>query len=114
MDFEFPRGDTFIFQFRLKDKEGNLITLGVNDKLYMTCKDSPSSGSILFQKKLGSGIEKVDDYYRVTIEPDDTTNLNYTTYGFDIELKTGAGIVTTLKVGSITLTDEYTFKGDEN
>lgn len=114
MDFEFPRGDTFILKFRLRDKAGNILVIGANDKLYLTCKESPNSTNVLFQKTIGNGIELDDDYYVVTIEPDDTTNLNYTTYGFDIELKTSTGIVSTLKVGSITLTDEYTFKGDEN
>lgn len=114
MDFEFSRGDTKIFKFRLQDKNGKDINLSGGDKLYLTAKRSSSSKKVSFQKVLGSGIELKDDgYYYVTIDSKDTANLNYGTYGYDIELKAASGIVKTLIIGTITLTEEYTFKGDE-
>lgn len=115
MDFEFPRGDTKPFKFNLTDKNGENLKLSSTDKLFMTVKRNSKSTNIAFQKTLNNGIELRDDgYYYVTINSDDTAKLGYGTYGYDIEIKTATGIVKTLLIGSITLTDEYTFKGDEN
>ncbi len=115
MDFEFTRGDTKVFKFRLLDKSGEILELGNGDKLFLTVKKSSKSTTVAFQKTLNNGIELKDgDYYYVTINSDDTAKLNYGTYGYDIEIKTATGIVKTLLIGSITLTEEYTFKEDEN
>lgn len=114
MDFEFSRGDTKVFKFRLQDRNGEDLILSSGDKLYLTAKRSSSSKKVTFQKTLGNGIELKDDgYYYVTISSKDTASLNYGTYGYDIELKTASGIVKTLVIGSITITEEYTFEGDE-
>lgn len=115
MDFEFTRGDTKVFKFKLVDNAGTELELAPSDKLYMTVKKSPNSKQVIFQKTIGNGIELGEDgYYHVRIESDDTAELTYGTYGYDIEIKTDTGIVKTLIIGSITLTEEYTFKGDEN
>lgn len=115
MDFEFPRGDTKRFKFKLKDSAGIDLILGVGDNLYITVKKNANSKEVLIQKTLESGIDYNNDdgYYYVTLKADDTSELDYGTYGFDIELKTSAGLVKTLLIGSITLTEEYTYKGDE-
>lgn len=114
MDLEFPRGDTKVFKFKLTDKNREELNLTSADKLYMTVKKDVNSNTVIFQKRIGNGIElKEDGYYYVTIYPDDTSGLSYGQYGYDLEIKTGTGIVKTLVVGSITLTEEYTFKGDE-
>ena len=115
MDFEFPRGDTFLFKFKLKDKNGEEIILGNTDRLYFTVKKNSKSTERAFQKTLANGIVYGEDgYYHITITSDDTATLNYGDYGYDIELKTGSGVVKTLIIGTITLTDEFTFKEDEN
>lgn len=114
MDLEFPRGDTKVFKFKLTDNNGEELTLTSVDKLYLTAKKDVNSNTVIFQKRIGSGIElKEDGYYYVTIYPDDTNELPYGQYGYDLEIKTATGIVKTLVVGTITLTEEYTFKGDE-
>lgn len=115
MDFEFTRGDTFLFKFKLKDKNGVEITLNPTDKLYFTVKKNSKSTDRLIQKTTPSGIVYGEDgYYHITIESDDTATLDYGGYEYDIELKTASGVVKTLILGNITLTDEITFKGDES
>lgn len=114
MDLEFPRGDTKVFKFKITDKNGEELTLTSADKLYMTVKKDANSNTVRFQKRIGNGIELKDDgYYHVTIFPDDTNHLSYGQYGYDIQINTATGIVKTLALGTITLTEEYTFKGDE-
>lgn len=114
MDFEFPRGDTKLFKFQLKDKNGEIINLSTGDKLYFTVKKTTKSTTVVFQKTLSNGIVKDGDYYKVTIQSDDTAQLGYGDYAYDIELKSAEGVVKTLTLGTITLTDEVTWKGDES
>jgi len=114
MDFEFTRGDTKVFKFKLQDKNGEDLKLSSTDKIFLTAKKNSKATNIAFQKTLNNGIELRDDgYYYVTINSEDTSKLGYGTYGYDIEIKTATGIVKTLLIGSITLTEEYTFKEDE-
>lgn len=114
MNFEFTRGDTKVFKFKLQDNNGERVILSDADRMYLTAKKRATSMRPVFQKTLSNGIELRDDgYYYVTIYPDDTARLNYGTYGYDIELKTASGVVKTVLIGSITLTEEYTFKEDE-
>lgn len=114
MDFEFPRGDTQVFKFKLKDKEGNDLSLATGDNLYFTVKKNTKSDTVTFQKTLTSGITFEDGYYKVLVSSNDTAELSYGGYVYDIELKTSEGVVKTLTLGTITLTDEVTWKGDES
>ena len=114
MDLEFPRGDTKVFKFKLTDKNGKDLILSSTDKIYVTAKSNSNSKEVLFQKVIGNGIELNNDgYYYVTINPNDTNDLSYGSYGYDIEVKMSNGIVKTVTIGTITITDEFTFVGDE-
>lgn len=113
MDLEFTRGDSKSFKITLLDKNGENIILKDEDKLYITVKKNSRDKNIIFQKTLRNGIVNNNDgTYTVNILPNDTSNLDYGNYGYDIELKTG-NFVKTLGVFSITLTEEYTHVGDE-
>lgn len=116
MDYEFPRGDTYMFpdSFRFTDSNGEVLILKPTDKIYMTVRKTPNDKTKIFQKTLGNGITvDSEGYYSVLIDANDTYKLPYGTYGFDISIKTNDGIVSTPVIGSITLTEEYTFKEDE-
>lgn len=112
MDLEFIRGDTQYIKFQLKDYNGDLLTLGDKDKLYFTVKQNQNSNKILIQKKFPNDIEYSEGYFIFEITSQDTANMPYGTYQYDIELKSGE-FVRTLCLGTITLTDEITFRGDE-
>lgn len=112
MDIEFTRGDTQFLRFQLKDAEGNLIELSENDKVYFTVKQNQNSEDILIQKKFPESISYDDEYYYFTLNSEDTSDLQYGTYQYDIELKSG-DYVKTLVFGTITLTEEITHRGNE-
>lgn len=112
MDIEFTRADTQFIKFDLKDAEGNPLELTDNDVLYFTIKQSPNSNKILLQKKYPDDIKYQDGYYYFVINSAETADLAYGTYQYDIELKSG-DYVKTLSLGSITLTEEITFRRDE-
>lgn len=112
MDLEFTRGDTQYIKFELKDGQGNLLELTNTEDLYFTVKQNQNSSKVLFQKRYPEDIEFSEGYYVFEITSEDTSNLAYGTYQYDIELKSGE-YVKTLGLGTITLTDEITFRRDE-
>ena len=105
MDIEFIRGDTQFIRFQLKDGNGNLLELSDTDNLYFTLKTDANSKKVLLQKKFPNDISYADGYYSFTINSEDTAKLDYREYQYDY--------VKTLGQGTITLTEEITFKEDE-
>ena len=112
MDLEFIRGDTQYIQFQLKDGNGNPIQLTDDEKLYFTVKQNQNSKKILIQKIYPSDITFSDGYYQFELSSKDTSKLAYGSYQYDIELKIGE-YVKTLSLGTITLTHQITFQGDQ-
>lgn len=112
MDIEFTRGDTQFFKFQIKDGEENPIQLTDGDKLYFTVKQNANSEDVLIQKKYPEDIQYSDGYFNFVLNSEDTSNMAYGTYNYDIELKSG-DYVKTLGQGTITLTEEITFRSDE-
>ena len=113
MDLEFTRGDTQVIKFQIKDGYDNPIIPTLSDNVYFTVKQNSNSKKVLIKKVFPeNGINYEDGYFYFTLESDDTSNLAYGTYQYDIEFKSEK-YVKTLGFGSITLTDEITFKEDE-
>lgn len=113
MDFEFIRGDTFSFKFKLVDSADNILKLTGEDELYFTVKNNYNQTNIVLQKRYSNGdIVNKGDYYFITLGHEDTAKLKYGSYVYDIELVSGE-LVKTLILGNIELTDEVTFKANE-
>lgn len=112
MDLEFIRGDTQFIKFQLKDGNGNPLQLTDDEKIYFTVKQNQNSKKVLIQKVYPIEITFSDGYYVFELSSKDTSKLAYGTYQYDIEFKTG-DFVKTLLLGTITITDEITFQGDE-
>ena len=107
------RGDSEILKFQRKDVDNNVITQKATE-LYFTVKENTLSENYLFQKKLDDGItyNTTDYYYRITINPEDTNNLYYGIYKYDIEVK-NSDYVKTIDFGDFIIIDEVTFAGNE-
>ena len=112
MDLEFTRGDTQFLKFQIKDGVGNAISPVTEDNLYFTVKQNQNSSKILIQKKYPDSIQYSDGYFNFVLNSEDTSNIPYGTYQYDIELKSG-DYVKTLGFGTITLTEEITHRRDE-
>ena len=117
VDYEIKRGDTTnLKKFRITDKNGEVLHLTDTDYLYFTIKQNANSATVLLQKTLNNGITLGNDgYYHITMEATDTNKLTYGNYQYDIELKATEPkeFVKTLIEGTIILTEEITWKGDE-
>ena len=112
-DLEFPRGDTCPLTFVLNDAEGNVLIPTLGDELYFTVKKSYTARDVVFQKKYTTGdLELNDGLIKFAIKHEDTANLSYGSYVFDIQFK-GGDFVKTLVKGTITLTEEATSINNE-
>ncbi len=108
MDIEFVRGDTQPLKFQVKDNNGNVLKMDSNDELIFTIKKNYNTKKATLQKKLSDGsIHYESGYYFITLSHEDTADLKYGTYVYDIQLMSG-DIVSTLVLGTITLTEEAT------
>ena len=115
MNFIMIRGDTKKIKiFRTKDKEGKEIIKEKVDNLFFTVKENDVTKEMLFQKKLSDNtITYTDDgYYHIVIKPEDTDNLAYGTYFFDIERIIGDDVKTYV-VGELEITSEITHHENE-
>lgn len=106
------RGDSKIFRFQRRDLNGNVITLPA-DQVYFTIKKMPDC-RVMLQKKLGDGIafNRTNNYYYITIKPEDTQSMDFGNYGFDIEITQGE-FVNTICVGQVKIGVEYTTRKDK-
>ena len=113
-NIKFTRGDTYSITFQRKDANGNVIPVK-SEKMWLTVKKNYKTETILIEKTLADGTIQYDEdgFYHVTFEPQDTRNLKYKKYVFDIEVE-NMGVVSTIYKGIIELTNEVTFKGGVN
>lgn len=85
---EITRGDYDVFKFK-RTMNGEVIET-MPDKVYFTVKRSEYEDDFLFQKRLNEGIVIDKDFiYNVEITPEDTNDLDFGDYIYDIEIVAG-------------------------
>ncbi len=81
------RGDTAMLKVVIYGADREEYTPDETDTVTLTVKKNTGSDEILIQRKIEGGF--------VTIEPEDTADLTYGDYVYDICIKTESGIVQT-------------------
>lgn len=82
----FHRGDTMPFRVKIINTDGSNISVNEIDTLFVTCRKKPNKKSpILFQKNL-QDINIDGKYAHIVFKPEDTEQLVYGEYCFDIEI----------------------------
>lgn len=114
---ELVQGDTSkIYKFK-RTLEGGEVIKTLPQKMWITFKMSCSCDECLFQKTLENGTitySEEDNYYRFQLLPNDTCNLPYGTYGFDIAIINEDGEKKTLlNEGELEIVRHYTKKCNE-
>lgn len=116
MEIILVQGDTSkIYKFQRKYKDGNVISTKPQ-KMWITFKENSFDEKLLFQKTLEKGINysEEDNYYRFQLLPEDTHNLDYKKYGFDIAIINEKGEKKTLlNNGVLEILEHYTKKVNE-
>ena len=110
------RGDTQKLSFYRKDKEGNVIKT-TPEAAYFTVKNNTATKDVILQKKLSDmTLDTETGKYSFYILPEDTNNLNYGSYNYDIEIKDtidSIPYVKTISIGTLKITKEVTFAINE-
>ena len=110
LNITMPRGDIRNVKFCVRSGEQLRTDF---TEIYFTVKNTTRANNFIFQKKLTDGDITLgeDNYYHLTIAAEDTDELDYASYKFDIEV-VGEGIKQTT-TGVLRLTDEVTFASNE-
>lgn len=116
MEIEIIQGDTSpVYKFQRKNADGKVIT-STPQKMWITFKENTYTNEVLFQKTLEDGINysEEDNYYRFNIKSEDTENMPYGMYGFDIAIINEEGEKKTLlNDGVFEVRKHYTKKQNE-
>lgn len=108
------RGDTKNLKFKRINQNDKSVIKERPDKMYFTIKSNYEIEEFVFQKTLDDGInfDEESGYYYTTIEPEDTDNLPYSDFVYDIEVITGEGKKTIAR-GQLKIEEEVTFASNE-
>lgn len=82
------RGDSAVLLLKIRRDDETEYELQAGDSVLFTVKNSVYDTAVIMQKKLTDGAIKLN--------PDDTKNLQYGTYYYDVELTQSDGFVATV------------------
>lgn len=105
------RGDTARWKFQRLDANGNPIK-AIADYCWFTVKTNDMKKETILQKTIDNMEFGEDYFYRFTIEPEDTNNLQYGDYVYDLEV-IQEDYKQTISKGIFTLEYEVTFVNNE-
>ena len=110
---EIIRGDYKAIKVQRKTKLQEVIT-EKPDKMYFTVKISEYRKKVLLQKTFDNGIkfDQTTGWYTIEILPEDTNNLDYGAYIYDIEIIKDKK-TKTIKIDDFIVTKEVTFAVNE-
>lgn len=108
---EFTRGDTHFVKFKRINSSGNDIEIEPK-AMYFTVKHNEYDEEFIFQKTIDNFHKDENNFWHFVIKAEDTENLEYGDYFYDLEVITD-DYTKTIAKGEITLTKEVTFKGNE-
>ena len=110
---EFVRGDTFAFKFLLTMQDKTPVQKENIDTLFITCrKYADKQSPIIFKKTLEDVEIDTEGYCHAKFNPEDTQELIYDTYFFDVEITTKGGFRKT-KLFKFEITKETTIHGGD-
>lgn len=110
---EVTRGDYIRKKIQRQTLSKEVITEKPN-KIYFTVKASEYKNAVLFQKTFENGItfDEKTGWYTIEILPEDTNNLNFGTYIYDIEI-INDNKPKTIKIDNFIVTREVTYAKNE-
>lgn len=109
---EMTRGDSGYFYFQRLDDNGDPITVKA-DHCWFTVKTNDMQKEPVIQKTIEDMTFDDDGTYHITILPEDTNELQYGEYIYDIEVLNEDGYKKTISKGIFELTWESTFANNE-
>ncbi|MCL1789940.1 MAG: hypothetical protein FWG40_01065 [Peptococcaceae bacterium] len=113
MKIEMHRGDTCQVSFTIKNKDDSPIGR-IFDEIYFTVKNAAYDKDFLIQKRLSTGeITRDGDVYSLMLLPEDTDNLIFARYVFDVELVAHDPTFKQTAIGELIIREEVTHARNE-
>lgn len=107
------RGDSARWKFQRKAADGSVITVEP-EAIFWTVKRSYDDQEFVIQKTKEDFELDEDYYYHFGVTPDDTNDLAYGTYYYDIEVIQDDGLYKqTIKTGEFIISPEATWASNE-
>lgn len=101
-DIELTRGDTLHLEVEITNQNGEPYELEEGDKLEFTLKKNTTTEEFILKRQLSSN--------QFTISHEETKEMNYGTYVYDVQLTQENGDVTTIiKPSKFKITEEVNF-----
>ena len=101
------RGDSEAIKVTVKDTLGNIVPLVTGDTIYFTVRENLLSPTKIIEKII---TEFVDGQALITIHPQDTNDLRFLSYVYDIQLtKENGAVKTIIPPSHLTITGEVTY-----
>ena len=101
------RGDSEAIKVTVKDTLGNVIPLVSGDTIHFTVREHIRSKTKIIEKII---TEFNDGEALITINPEDTSNLRFTSYVYDIQLtKENGSVKTIITPSELLITGEVTY-----
>lgn len=109
-DIYMTRGDTESITLSIFDEEGNLIPFSNanGDIVYFTVKASTQTGTVSFQKTIT--IFTPEGEAIVEIVPNDTKDLRYGDYVYDVQINKNGNVTTVVKPAKFVIQEEVTYE----
>ena len=105
------RGDSSKFKFQRLDENGDPILIPAS-RIYFTVKRKATDSEIILQKTVDDMTFDGEGYYHFVIEPEDTNEMAFGDYVFDIEVITDE-YKQTIAIGKFFVSYEVTHAGNE-
>lgn len=100
-NIELTRGDTAELSLDVKKNDGTAYDFS-SDTVVFTVKTNTVTSEIMFQKTFSSG--------EIKINPEDTSNMKYGTYKYDVQITTAGGdVYTVIPPSDFIVAQEVTF-----
>lgn len=105
----FTRGDTKRYKFKRRDTHNNVIEVEPQSLFFTVVKDPKTDPTVLIQKSIDDFEFTEDFFWHFRIESEDTADLPYGKYFYDIEV-TQDNVTTSIVKGWLELTYEATVR----
>ena len=106
----FIRGDTHVIILEVTDGNDAAYIPEATDQITLTVRANDYRGEIVLQKNSGEpDIEQLASGWKITLQPEDTAELPYKTYVYDIQLNLSGVIQTVIPLSAFVLDKEVTY-----
>lgn len=105
---EIVRGTTLPINITVMDESNKLRSLADGEKIIFGIKRKESDKDPIFSKV---ATKDIDGTFNVTITPDDTANLDYGKYFYDVSLQSGENFFNIIEASPFIIRINVTYRG---